>query len=51
MKTIIENYYKGALTKVEALEALDKLQVRGDFSPMEFIGYDYKNQKWVEFPR
>jgi len=49
MNEIINRYKNGLLTEAEATEKLDKLQIRGAFGTENYfyIGYDYKNQRWV----
>ncbi len=52
IRNAVELYRSGLITMTEAREMLDKLNVRGAFGGGGnfFIGYDYKNQCWVEIP-
>ena len=46
-QTILAQYFSGLVTKLEALAALESLNVHGSFSTNGYTGYDYNNQVWV----
>ncbi len=49
MKYILGMYRDGFFDLEEATAALENIQIRGAFTDSGFIGYDYCNQKWIEF--
>ena len=46
-KELLSQYANGLLTKVELYEELEKERVRGEANMESYIGYDYRNQKWI----
>ncbi len=46
---IIQQYQHGLIQHWEAIQALEAIQVRGEFAEDDrFVGYDYINQTWIE---
>lgn len=45
---IIQAYFDGIYWPWQALAELEKLQVRGELTGRRFVGYDYRNQRWLE---
>ncbi len=44
---IIKARNDGMLSDHETHAELDKIQVRGVFAGLDFVGYDYRNQRWI----
>ena len=52
LSRIRKAYQAGDITQETAITQLEELKIRGGFNEAEsFIGYDYNNQQWIEFPR
>jgi hypothetical protein len=51
VNNLLQLYFCLAIQEVQTyvIEELEKLQVRGDFTDNRFIGFDYKNQQWIEY--
>ena len=49
IQAILTMWRDGLIDTAEATMRLDAIQVRGGFEPGEFAGFDYANQKWIEF--
>lgn len=49
IKSVFALWRDGLLTTNEAITRLDALRVRGGFNGSSFVGYDYRNQEWIEF--
>ena len=47
-KEILTQYANGLITGDERDAELDKLEVRGVSDQIAYLGYDYRNQQWVE---
>ena len=43
--------FAGRITEAQAHIDLEKIQVRGGFGPDGYTGYDYRNQRWVQYAR
>jgi len=48
MIKIIKQALAGLITEAEAHEQLETLGVHGAFDDNGYVGYDYRNQEWLE---
>lgn len=47
---ILELWFDGLLTTEERDRRLDDLQIRGANDAQRYTGYDYAQQRWIEWP-
>lgn len=47
--TTLRHCRDGLITLADCSAKLDRMQVRGGFDGLHYYGYDYHDQKWIEY--